>query len=520
MKPITVTEDGQGILVGAPAIASGTQIPADKAGSSYGQILKSTALVGGSSGITILLGIVRTKFLAVLLGPSGVGLMGMYNSITEMATNLAGMGVRNSGVRQIAEAAGSGDNLRVARTTKTLRRISLVLGAAGALLLAGLSHPICRLTFQNTNHGLAVAALSITVFFAAVSRGQAALIQGLRRLRDLVKISVLGALWGTLLGIPIIWLGREAGIVPMLVAASAMTALTSWWYARRINVVPVRVTWAESAREVRSLLGLGLALMACGLMNSVVFYLIRLLVSRQVGLEAVGYYTAAYTLSGIYVGFILQAMGTDFYPRLTGVAADNVKCNRLVNEQAEVSLLLAVPGVLFTLTLAPLVIHIFYSGRFDPAAEVLRWQVLGILGRVASWPMGFILLAKGNSKVFFWTEFASSVVHVALLWIGVRLWGVTGAGVAFFGLYIFYCGLMIWVSRRISGFRWSPANLRLAAWLFPSVAVVFLSTKSLPPMWAMGTGLAVSVICGVYCLRSLARKLPRHRLGIFAGFVT
>ena len=88
-------------------------------------------------------------------------------------------------------------------------------------------------------------------------------------------------------------------------------------------------------------------------------------------------------------------MGADFFPRLTAVAQDNSECNRLVNEQAEVGLLLAGPGVLGTLTFAPLVIQLFYSARFGPAVEILRWICLGMMLRVASWPMGYILLAKG-----------------------------------------------------------------------------------------------------------------------------
>ena len=44
----------------------------------YRQILKSSALIGGSSLISVVIGIVRTKAFALLLGPTGVGLMGLY----------------------------------------------------------------------------------------------------------------------------------------------------------------------------------------------------------------------------------------------------------------------------------------------------------------------------------------------------------------------------------------------------------------------------------------------------------
>ena len=93
-------------------------------------------------------------------------------------------------------------------------------------------------------------------------------------------------------------------------------------------------------------------------------------------------------------------MGADFYHRLVGVADDHPQCNRLVNEQTQVSLLLAGPGVIATLTFAPLVIMLFYSAQFYEAVEVLRWICLGIALRVITWPIGFIVVAKNRQAIF------------------------------------------------------------------------------------------------------------------------
>jgi antigen flippase len=131
---------------------------------------------------------------------------------------------------------------------------------------------------------------------------------------------------------------------------------------------------------------------------------VRIMVLRRIGYEATGFYQAAWTLGGVYVGFILQAMGTDFYPRLTAAADDNDQCNRLVNEQTEVGLLLAGPGILATLALAPLVLRLFYSSGFLAAVGVLRWICLGSLLQVVTWPMGYVLIAKGRQALFFGTE--------------------------------------------------------------------------------------------------------------------
>jgi PST family polysaccharide transporter len=480
--------------------------------SSYGQIFKSTAFTGGSSVINIALGIVRTKVMAVLLGPSGIGLIGLYLTITGFVSTIAGMGIGKAGVRQIAEAAGSRDEKRVARTIKTLRRTALILGASGTLLLVALSWPVSVLTFGSSAKAWGIAMLGLSVFLIEVSAGQAALIQGLRRIADLARLNILGALTGTLIGLPLVWFWRERAIVPLLILLPAASLLFSWWFARRVIVVPLHVTWKESANEARTLLGFGLAFMVSGLVTASVAYLTRLLILRQLGLAAVGHYTAAYTLAGIYAGFILQAMGTDFYPRLTAVADDHPTVNRLVNEQMEIALLMAVPGILGTLTFAPWVIRAFYAGGFNPAVVVLEWQVLGVLGQVISFPMGYILLAKGLGKMFVLSETFAGAVQLMLLWGCLPVCGISAAGIAFFGTYVCYIAFLLVVLWRNTRFRWSSVIMRLLSWMLPAVVLVFVAVRSLPPAWSMPIGLVATLLASWVCVKGLVRRVPEHRL--------
>jgi antigen flippase len=487
-------------------IQSGTSGQVDQAtGSSYGQILKSTTLVGGSQVINIVLGIIRTKFLAVLLGPAGIGLMGLYSAVTGTVGAMAGMGIGSSGVRQIAEAAGTGDELKIARTTVTLRRAALVLGVLGMLLMMIFCVPLSRFTFGSTEYTWPIALLSVTLFLGAVSGGQVALVQGLRRIADLASLSVLGGLLGTVVSIPMIFLWGKEGIAPFLITVSAMTILTSWWYARKIPVVRITIGWRETLREAKELLSLGLVFMATGLMGSAVIYLVRVLVVRQLGMDSVGLYQAATTLSSLYIGVILGAMGMDFYPRLTAVAEDNKACNRMVNEQTEVGLLIAVPGILATLTFAPLIIQIFYSASFIPAYDVLRWHIFGIFLRVVSWPMGFVLLAKGKGRIFFWTELTANIVHVALVWAGMTFFGLKGTGMAFFALYVFYTAMILAVVHHLSSFHWSTTSLRLIGMTSVGVALAFLLPRFTSQNIALAFGGLLTLISAIYSLRALYR---------------
>jgi PST family polysaccharide transporter len=334
----------------------------------------------------------------------------------------------------------------------------------------------------------------------------------MRRITFLARASALGGLYGTLFSIPIVYVWRADGIVPSLVCVAGMSIVTSWWYSRQVEVEPVQMTSADVVHETSALLKLGFVFMATGLMSFGVAYFTRIFVARAVSLEAAGNYNAAWMLGGLYVGIVLQAMGADFFPRLTAAATDNRECNRLVNEQAEMSLLLAAPGILGTLTFTPLVIQLLASEKFGGAVEILRWICLGMMLRVASWPMGFILLAKGARRLFFWSELITAAISLGLVWLGVKHFGPNGTGMAFFGTYIVYWLLIYAIVRSLSGFRWSSVNRRIGLLHALLILAVFAAWYYLP-LWAVYSGGAlITLFAGIHSLKTICTLIQLERL--------
>ena len=479
---------------------------------SYGQILKSSALIGGSSALNIVIGILRTKAMAVLLGPAGFGLMGLYGSIVDLAVTIGGMGVNSSGVRQIAEAAASGDTERVARTAIVLRRTTVFLGIFSAGLMIVFCRHLSILTFGNDQNAEAVALLSLVVLFQLLAQGQGALVQGMRRIADLATMSVLGSLFAIIIGIPVVYFLRQEGVVPSLVCGAAMMAAISWWYSRKVRIQPLKMTASQGWNEATALLKLGLAFMASAFLMMGAAYAVRIILVRNLGLEAAGFYSSAWTLGGLYVGFILQAMGTDFYPRLVGVANDNVRCNRLVNEQAEISMLLAGPGIIATISFSALVIPLFYTSGFIEAVGVLRWICLGMALRVAIWPMGFIIVAKNRQLIFIGADLAWTIVNVGLAWVFIDYFGLNGAGISFFVSYVFH-GLLIYpIVCALSTFRWSSANKKIGLLFLFSIASVFCGAYLFSPGWAAVFGAAVTILSSLHSLHRLLPLVAEDRI--------
>lgn len=474
---------------------------------SYRTIFKSSALVGGAQVISILVGILRTKALALMLGPAGMGLVGLYGTAAALVGTICSMGIGSSGVRTVAEAAGVGDEAKISRTIITLRRVSLVTGTLGMFTLLALSYPLSRLTFGDTQHAWGMALMSLTLLFGGISAGQTALLQGLRRIRELASSQALGAIFGAIASIALIYLLREDGVAPYLVAVSAFGILTSWWYARRIRVERVNMPFRDTLHASRALLGLGTVFMVSALLAAGVAYGSRILILWELGADAVGLYQATWTLSSLYVSLVLNAMAMDFFPRLTAVAKDNVLVNSMVNEQTEMGLLISIPGVLATITLAPWVLTVFYSGEFVAAAEIIRWQIIGIALRVVSWPLGFVAVAKGKGVVFLLTEIAASALHIILLLVCMRLYGLDGVGISFALLYVFHSVGMLFTCRWLSDFSWSSQAKKILVSSCMIVALTFIAVRYLPQMYGVVCGILLTIVAAYACVQGLQKVL-------------
>ncbi|WEN42091.1 Lipid III flippase [Thauera sp. GDN1] len=481
--------------------------------SSYAQILKASSIMGGAAGINLLLGMLRVKFAAVFIGTTGVGLISSFGALQGLVGTLAGLGIQSSAVREIAAAVGKGDDQAVGRAVLALRRICWLTGLVGMAAMMLLAPLLSQLTFGHRDYTLDIAALGVIILFGNLSGGQMALIQGMRRIGDMARANIYGAAAGTVAAIGFYAALGLRGIIPTLLAVSAIQLALSFHFARRVPVPEVSLTWRQTFAEAGDVVRLGLVMMWNGLMGSAVAYLTVTLITQHEGTQAVGLYSAAFALSGMFVNFVLGAMGADYYPRLTGVASDKPAMVRMVNEQTEIGLLLALPGLLATMALAPWILQIFYTREFLGAVELLQWFILGCLGRVISWPLGFVMLALGKGKWFLVTETGSNLLHAALIAAGLHFLGIEGVAVAFFVIYLAYILTVYLVCRHLISFAWSSACARITLFGLPTLGATFIACRNLPLWPGTAVGLVLTLLVSGFCLRKLAFLLgPDHRI--------
>lgn len=405
---------------------------------SYRRIFKSSAIIGGASVINILIGITKVKVLALLLGPAGVGLMGVFQNLVSMASTLAALGVGNSGVRQIASAAEDIETLSIVR--RALWYGNLLLGATGMIALWALREPVAIFVFGSKSYVNEVAWLGIGVLLTLIAGSQTALLQGLRRIGDLAKVKIGSALLAAIVGISLVYTLGERGVLWFVIAAPAGGVLVAAYYAKKLPRPVTSNDWASIRAQWQTMVRLGIPFMGAGLLTLATQLAVRSMILEDLGLEATGYFQAAWTISMTYIGFVLGAMGADYYPRLTAVISDHAASRKLVSEQTEMSLLLAAPVLFAMLAFAPQIIELLYSEEFADAANLLQWQIIGDILKVASWPIAFVLLAKGKGFVYLATQIVWNLTFLFIVFLLIEDGDVAVVGVAY-GLS--YCAYLM-----------------------------------------------------------------------------
>lgn len=469
----------------------------------YSQILKASSIMGGAAGITQLLSLIRVKLAAVLIGSVGVGLIASFGALQGLIGTLTGLGIQASAVRGISDATSRGDAQTVSRLVVVIRRACLLTGLVGFGVTILLSSLLSQLTFGGDEYRVDIAALGLVVLLTNMSAAHTALIQGVRRISDLARINVTVALVSTLVAPAFYGLWGFRGVVPAMVALAGTQLVASFHFARGVKINHVEVTWRETFFDAAGLMRLGAATVWTGLVGSAVAYMTVRLIGQYDGIKSIGLYSAAFAISGVFVNFVLGAMGADYYPRLTGLSSNPKEMRHLVNEQTEVGLLLAVPGLLLTMVFAPWILDLLYADEFIASAELLRWFALGCLARVLSWPLGYVMLALGRSGMLVATETLTHLVHALMIFVALKFVGLIGVGQAFVILYVFHFLINLYVGRQLIQFRLSRRVVVITVISSLIVVLIFASSQFFERTTSLAVGLpsiAIALTASAYLL--------------------
>lgn len=398
---------------------------------SYRGIFKIISLLGTASVLSVLFGLVRMKFAAVLLGPVGVGIIGLLQNVSGIATTLGDMGMRQSGARAISRARSAGDEDGIIRVRETLAwmgvALALLVGGAFFLLRDSIALHLLDQPDLSNDVGWLTIGVVATILAAALT----AILNGYQRVSEIGRITVMSAMLSCIISVGALWLWREKAILVVVISAPVMLFAYSAWYVAKIGAFPrwVRPTLGHRT-TAGGMLKLGVYVMASALLLSACEFIVRLAIQRELGMVEVGLFAAAWTIGVYYLNFLMVATSTEFFPRIAGGMDDKTARDAAINLQLQSLCIASVPVIIALTAFAPLVLQILYSKQFVSGASLVRLMAVGDVFRLSIYPLGFVLLAASHGRSYFLMKLFEGLGFAALSTLLLPRWGMQGIGMA------------------------------------------------------------------------------------------
>jgi len=428
---------------------------------SYSKALKATTLFGGVQVIVIIFQILKSKAVAVLIGATGMGILGLLTQTVAFLSAITNFGLESSAIKNISSAEASADKNYLYKTISVFQKLVIYTGLLGFLTCLSLSPFLSSIVFENETHTVSFIITAVSLLFMQLAVGQNAILQGMRKMKLLAKASILSAFAGLFVSVPIYYFLGIDGIAISITISAFVNFLIPFLLAKKIQIKKVSFSKDVFKVEGKNMLKMGFLLSMSGLISIGCSFLLRIFITRNGSLADVGLYNAGFAIIEGYVGIIFTAMAKDYYPRLTMVSNNISNRNLEVNQQTEIAILLLIPILTVFLLLLNIIIVILYTKEFLPAIEMIQYAVLGMFFRAISWSMGYLLLAKGDSKIFFISELISTVYIFSLNILGYKFFGLKGIGIAFVAIYFLHAVQIFITTKLVYKFSFDKNLIRV-----------------------------------------------------------
>lgn len=395
-----------------------------------------------------------------------------------MGSVFAVFGLNNSVVRELSRC---GDDKRaIGKVYYISNRLILFSSAIVFLLTLVFAEEIGLYIFNENGHAAGVRCVAFIVVFMVAAKEGYAILNGIRSLRKLAISQIVSSGVGSIGVILAVWLWKVDAIPAALGIISVTMAVVTYFYVRKEGIREVKASWMEFRKTSRTLLYIGAGVTVAGIVSTLMTLMSKSFLTEHYSISAVGFYQSSWTISNLYTGIILAAMGVDFMPRLSKVIDDGKQATELINQQIIFGIVLSSVAISGILLFSKEILNLLYTKDFEVASIIVRWHIIGVFFRVMAFPFSYTILAKGEAKfytvaqILFWTG------DYMLLMICSHFWGFEGLGVNYPIAYLGYLVMTFLAARRICHFSCSGELVRVlgrlcvfigVAWAFSSIDV-------------------------------------------------
>ncbi|AKA38585.1 lipid III flippase WzxE [Yersinia ruckeri] len=414
-------------------------------------LAKASIWTAGSTLIKIGVGLLVVKLLAVTFGPSGVGQAGNFRQLITVLGVLSGAGIFNGVTKYVAEYHQQPERLRAILGTSS----TIVLGFSTllALLFLFAAKPVSVALFGRTDYDNVVRAVAFIQMGIAYANLFLAILKGYRDAMG----NALAIIGGSLIGVVAYYicfrLGGYAGaltglaLVPALVVVPAVVILVR---RKTIPLTYLKLSWDKA---LASHLGkFTIMALITSVTLPVAYVMMRNLLAKQYGWDAVGIWQGVSSISDAYLQFITASFTVYLLPTLSRLKDKGDISREIVRSLKFVLPAVAVASMMVWL-LRDFAIWLLFSQQFIAMRDLFAWQLVGDVLKVGAYVFGYLIIAKASLRFYILAEVSQFLLLTGFAHWLIPLHGSLGAAQAYMATYIVYftlCSCVFILYRRSS----------------------------------------------------------------------
>lgn len=398
------------------------------------EILRVFSFTAISTLVKMLTSFITVKVVAVVIGPTGIALLGQLNNFTNIVMTVASGGINNGITKHIAENKEAPRKIQLFLSTAL--HITILLSAVCGFVLILFAKPLSRLILSDATYAYVFILFGITITLYTLNSFILSILNGYKDFKKFINISIVTSLVGAFFTIGLVWVWNLKGaLISAVTYQSVVFFITLLMVIKSKWVTLTNFNKHFSKSVLKKYMGYSLMTLVTAATVPISQLLIRSYVITNLSITEAGWWEAINRISGMYLLVITSSFGVYYLPRLS-----EINNKKELRKEIFTSYKVILPIIIFGFALVyfgrDLIIQILFSKEFYPMRDLFVWQLLGDFFKISSWLLAYLMIAKTMIKQYILTEIIFSSTFVALSILLVNLNGLEGIPQAYLINYI------------------------------------------------------------------------------------
>lgn len=410
-------------------------------------IVKVFSFTAISTVVKMITGLISVKFISLIVGPSGIALLGQLNNFSSIIMTVACGGINNGVTKYVAENNKQTDVVK--GFLSTALRITIYSSAFCGIILILFNSWFSEIILLNSDYGYVFIIFGITVLFYALNMLFISILNGYKEFKRYVVINIVGSIFGLFYTLGLVYYFKiDGALLGVVTFQSVMLFITLWmirklpwvkfeYFKEKINILIAKKYFKYTLMTV-----------VTAATTPVAQLLLRGNVISEISVVEAGWWEGMNRISNMYLMVITSSLSVYYLPKLSEVK-ETMQLRKEILSAYKFIIPIITIGFILIYLFRILIIKLLFSVDFLAMSDLFIWQLIGDFFKILSWLLAFLMIAKTMTKQYIASEIVFSLLYVGLGYFFVQVGGIVGLAQAWAVNYFVYLLFMIYLFRKL-----------------------------------------------------------------------